>query len=93
MLGCVLQTPKSSTKETMGMTTLLRALAASSLIWTSYTACVPEVPQKLLSDPKLLAHPAVISAFESINQYLDKQFENITNDALSFGVVSMSKTI
>ena len=50
-------------------------------------ACIPEVPQKLVSDPTVLGHPAVSSALKAIERNLAELFVNTTEDGLSFAIV------
>jgi hypothetical protein len=71
-------------------TYVLCAVVVAFLTSVVRCACIPEVPHKLLSDPVLLEHPAVVSAFRAIQQNLDELFVNTTRDALSFAVVSTS---
>jgi hypothetical protein len=52
-------------------------------------ACVPDFPDKLLSDPLVLQHAAVVAAFEEVGRNLSSLFVNTTRDALSFAIVSV----
>lgn len=61
----------------------------ASLVSLTSAACVPDVPQKLLHDPSVLKHPAITSAFQSIEAVLDELFTNKTRDGLSLVVVSV----
>lgn len=63
------------------------ALVVVTLIRIGSSACVPEVPQKLVSDPTILDHPAITSAFRAIEKNLDGLFVNTTTDGLSFAIV------
>lgn len=51
-------------------------------------ACVPDYPEKLLADPAVLQHPAVVAAFEAVERDLSALYFNTTRDGLSFAVVS-----
>lgn len=53
-------------------------------------ACVPDVPDQLLSDPTVLKHPSVVEAFEKVERELSGFFVNTTRDGLSFVVVCSS---
>lgn len=58
------------------------------LISFAVGACVPDYPEKLLADPAVLQHPAVVAAFEEVGRNLSKLYVNTTRDGLSFAVVS-----
>jgi hypothetical protein len=64
----------------------LLVLAAYLLPYAA-CACVPDFADKILSDPLVLQHPAVIAAFEQVQQNLSSLYINTTRDGLSFGVV------
>lgn len=66
----------------------LLALLANGIIATVTGACVPDYPEKLLADPAVLQHPAVIVAFEEVGRNLSALYINTTRDGLSFAVVS-----
>lgn len=74
-------------------TFLVYAFVAALFTSVSKSACVPEVPQKLLSDPVLRVHPAILSALQAIEQKLDQLFVNTTRDSLSFAVVSLTEIV
>jgi hypothetical protein len=61
---------------------------ASCLLSLVASACVPDVPEKILYDPAVLQHPAVIAAFEEVQRTLSALYVNTTRDGLSFAVVS-----
>lgn len=73
---------------------MLRILVGYVVLFTGYLsspaigACVPDLPAKLLSDPAMLQHPAVIAAFEQVQQNLSALYINTTRDGLSIAVVS-----
>lgn len=52
-------------------------------------ACVPDFPEKLLSDAVITAHPLVVAAFAEVQRILEDLYVNTTRDGLSFGVVSL----
>jgi hypothetical protein len=72
----------------MGKVLVVFAFSVFVLTAIVRSACVPEVPQKLLSDPAILRHPAIVSAFQAIEQSLDELFVNTTQDGLSFAIAS-----
>ncbi|KAF2729479.1 beta-lactamase/transpeptidase-like protein [Polyplosphaeria fusca] len=53
-------------------------------------ACVPDVPEKILADPAVLQHPAVIAAFRDVERNLSALYVNTTRDGLSFAIVHAS---
>ncbi|KAJ4290250.1 hypothetical protein N0V90_010465 [Kalmusia sp. IMI 367209] len=74
----------------MGAVTASGALLVTSLISLSTSACIPDVPQKLLFNPIVLNHPAIALAFQAIETSLDDLFINTTQDGLSFAIVHAS---
>jgi hypothetical protein len=64
-------------------------LAGYFLSFTA-SACVPDFPEKLLSDPLILEHPSVVTAFEQVQQNLSALYVNTTRDGLSFAIVCTS---
>lgn len=69
----------------------LLALLAGGFIATVSGACVPDYPEKLLADPAILKHPAVVAAFEQVGRNLSSLYNNTTRDGLSFAVVSVPR--
>lgn len=65
-------------------------LLASSLITLVAAACVPDFPDKLLSDVAVIQHQAVLAAFEEVERNLSSLYINTTRDGLSFAVVSIN---
>lgn len=53
-----------------------------------HCACIPDVPSRFLSDPAVLEHPAVVTAFREVERNLSALYINTTRDGLSFAVVS-----
>ena len=56
-------------------------------------ACIPDYPEKLLADPAVLQHPAVVAAFEAVGEELSALYVNTTRDGLSFAVVSSNTNL
>lgn len=69
----------------MGLARVL--LSASCIIPFVACACIPDYPEKLLSDPAVLKHPSVIAAFENLQRNLSALYINTTRDGLSFALV------
>ncbi|KAF2622503.1 beta-lactamase/transpeptidase-like protein [Macroventuria anomochaeta] len=66
------------------------ALALVIASWAR-AACVPDVPEELLAYTPVLSHPAVLKAFERVEELLQKPYDdNVTRDALSFAIVHAS---
>lgn len=63
------------------------AFAAAYMLSFARCACVPDYADKILSDPLVLQHPAVIAAFEQVQRNLSALYVNTTRDGLSFAVV------
>jgi hypothetical protein len=57
------------------------------------SACVPDFPEKLLSDPLILEHPSIATAFEQVQQNLSALYVNTTRDGMSFAIVRNSWSI
>jgi hypothetical protein len=64
-------------------------VAAGCLTAVVQGACVADFPDKLLSDPLVLQHAAVVAAFEEVGRNLSSLFINTTQDALSFAIVGV----
>jgi hypothetical protein len=60
---------------------------AAYLLSVVTCACVPDFADKILSDPLILQHPAVITAFEQVQRNLSALYINTTRDGLSFAIV------
>ncbi|KAJ0104241.1 hypothetical protein J7T55_001728 [Diaporthe amygdali] len=63
--------------------TILSSLASS--------ACIPDVPSVLLSDPAVLQNEAVTAALAEVQRNLSSLFINTSSDGLSFAVVHASE--
>ena len=63
-------------------------LLTSYLVTFTAGACIPDFPEKLLSDVAVLQHSAVIAAFEEVARNISALYVNTTRDGLSFAVVS-----
>ncbi|KAF4550746.1 Beta-lactamase-like protein 1 [Elsinoe fawcettii] len=61
-----------------------------SLFCSVLSACVPDFSSRLLSDPAILQHPAVVEAFREVERNLSALFTGNTKDGLSFAVVHAS---
>ncbi|KAF1951350.1 beta-lactamase/transpeptidase-like protein [Byssothecium circinans] len=70
--------------------TRFTALTIGLFIPLVKSACVPNIPEKLLWDPEVLKHPAVTSAFQAVEESLSSLFVNTTRDGLSFAIVHAS---
>lgn len=69
----------------VAMKTIL--VLAAYLLARGTCACVPDFADKILSDPLILQHPAVIAAFKQVQQNLSSLYIDTTRDGLSFAVV------
>lgn len=67
------------------MNSLLFVASCFSTLVTG--ACVADYPDRLLADPSILKHPAVVAAFEEVGRNLSSLYINTTRDGLSFAVV------
>lgn len=68
--------------------TVWRASVLAALAGWTGAACVPDVPEALLADPQVLNHPAVLKAFDEVENILQKPYDaNTTRDGLSFAIV------
>jgi hypothetical protein len=70
-------------------------LVSSVVLDAVRAACVPDFPEKLLADARVLRHSAVQAAFERIAEQLAGLYEgdaeggNGTRDGLSFAIVGL----
>lgn len=70
---------------------VLFALVLGAFAYLTDAACVPDVPEKLVANAKVLDHPAVVKAFEDVGGLLRRPYDgNATSDGLSFAIVHAS---
>ncbi|KZM24715.1 uncharacterized protein EKO05_0007064 [Ascochyta rabiei] len=72
---------------------VLGVLVLATFTNPTIAACVPDVPERVLNDPQILNHAAIIEAFDEVEKALRKPFDaNTTRDGLSFALVHASSS-
>lgn len=68
-------------------------VAFVALFCSASAACVPDVPQALLTHPQIVEHPVMLDAFNKVEEFLQKPYGgNATRDGLSFAIVHASSS-
>ncbi|KAH3994760.1 hypothetical protein HBH98_164390 [Parastagonospora nodorum] len=73
-----------------GLVTNSLLFVASCFTTLVTCACVADYPERSLTDPLILKHPAVVAAFEEVGRNLSSLYINTTRDGLSFAIVHAS---
>lgn len=70
---------------------VLFALALAAFARLTGGACVPDVPEKLIANARIVDHPVVVKAFEDVEHLLRRPYsDNATRDGLAFAIVHAS---
>lgn len=71
----------------LGFGVVKLVVLVACFVASATSACVPDFSDGLLADAKVLQHPAVISAFEEVEEAFSALYQSTTRDGLSFAVV------